>query len=62
MHDAESQGSRPDRSWVSGEGQYDVACFARKHRITMKTAREIIQMAGPSRAQADAAAERIKRM
>ena len=61
MPDDKSQRGGPDRGRVSGEEQYEVAYFAKKHGIEIDEARRIIENAGPSREKADAAAEREKK-
>lgn len=42
-----------DRKLVAKSQQYEVAYFARKHRITAADAREILQRAGRSRDKAN---------
>jgi hypothetical protein len=60
MADDRSKRGGPDRQRVSAEEGYEVAHFANKHGITLDEARDIIQRHGPSRAQSDAAAEKLK--
>ena len=48
-----------DRAKVSASEPYEVEHFAQKHGINQAEARRIIQEAGPNRADADAAAERL---
>ena len=58
MTDNKTDRGAQDRARVSGEEQYEVAYFAKKHGISTDEARRIIQEAGPSRAKADAAVGR----
>jgi hypothetical protein len=58
MADDKHNTGAEDRSRVAVEEQYEVAYFAEKHGLTAAQAREIISLAGNSRAKADAAAER----
>lgn len=60
MADDKANQGQQDRSRVAAEQQYEVSYFADKHGITLDEAREIIRKAGPSRADADAAANRKK--
>ena len=62
MPDDKRKRGRADRSRVSAKEQYEVAYFAKKHGISHEEARRIIDLAGPSRAEADAEAERMKRL
>ena len=59
--DDKSKRGGPDKSRVAGEQQYEVAYFAKKHGLTKEAAQRIIALAGPSRAEADAAAEEAKK-
>jgi hypothetical protein len=61
MADDKSKRGGADRGRVSASEQYEVRYFARKHRLTMDQARDIIQKAGPSRDAANAAAENLKK-
>lgn len=61
MADDKTKRGGPDRGRVSAEEPYEVAYFAEKHGLTQEEARRIIAQAGPSRADADAAAEQAKR-
>jgi hypothetical protein len=47
-----------DRSRVAASEPYEVSYFARKHRISVAVAREIIREAGPDRDAANALAKR----
>ena len=60
MGDDKNNQGRQDRSRVAAEQQYEVSYFADKHGITLEEARAIIKKAGPSRPDADAAANRLK--
>lgn len=53
--------AKMDRKLVAANQQYEVAYFARKHRISAAEARGILQRAGRSREQANALAETEKR-
>ncbi len=50
-----------DRKLVAKSQQYEVAYFARKHRITAADARAILQQAGRSRDKANELAEASKK-
>lgn len=50
-----------DRKLVAASQQYEVAYFARKHRISAADAREILQKAGRSRQKANELAEAGKK-
>lgn len=56
MPDEKSKRGGPDRSQVSAEEQYEVA---EKHGLSQAEARRIIEQAGPSRENADTAAEKV---
>jgi hypothetical protein len=58
MPDDKSKRGGPDRSRVQAEEQYEVAYFAKKHKLTHAQATRIIKDAGSNRAKADATAER----
>lgn len=60
MADDKSNHGQQDRSRVAAEQQYEVSYFADKHGISLEEARAIIKKAGPSRVDADAAANRKK--
>ncbi|MEH6721305.1 MAG: DUF3606 domain-containing protein [Aurantimonas endophytica] len=60
MADDKTKTDGRDRSKVSGSEPYEVSYFAQKHGLSMDKAREIIAAHGPSREDADAAAERSK--
>lgn len=49
-----------DRKLVAKSQQYEVAYFARKHRLSAADAREILQRAGRSRHKANELAEAEK--
>lgn len=49
-----------DRKLVAANQPYEVAYFARKHRLTIAQARAIIREHGPSRKKCDAAAKALK--
>ena len=53
--------AKMDRKLVARSQQYEVAYFARKHRITAADARAIIQQAGRSREKANELAEAGKK-
>jgi hypothetical protein len=61
MADDKSNTGGADRTRVAGEQQYEVQYFAQKHGLTTAQAREIIDLAGPSREKADAAAAKAGR-
>jgi hypothetical protein len=50
-----------DRKLVAAEQQYEVAYFAKKHRISAADARSILQRAGRSRTKANELALQEKR-
>ena len=50
-----------ERKLVASKQQYEVAYFARKHRLTAADARAILQQAGRSREKANQLAEAGKR-
>jgi len=58
MPDNKSDRGPQDRARVSGEEQYEVSYFAKKHGISAEEARRIIAQAGPSREKADSLAKR----
>jgi hypothetical protein len=58
MPDDKTKRGDPDRKPVSGEQAYELAAFAKKHRLTHAQATRILKDSGPSRAKADAAVER----
>lgn len=60
MADDKTNQRQQDRSRVAAEQQYEVSYFADKRGLTLDEAREIIRKAGPSRTDADAAANRKK--
>ncbi|MDB5539009.1 MAG: hypothetical protein JWQ89_736 [Devosia sp.] len=60
MADHKTNQGQQDRSRVAGDQPYEASYFADKHGITLDQARAIIKKAGPSRADADAAAQRLK--
>lgn len=60
MADDKSNTGPQNRSRVAAGQQYEASYFADKHGITIEEARDIIKKAGPSRADADAAANRRK--
>ncbi len=49
--------AKMDRKLVAKTQQYEVAYFARKHRMSAADAREILQRAGRSREKANELAE-----
>lgn len=53
--------AKMDRKLVASEQQYEVAYFAKKHRISAAEAREVLQQAGRSRQKANELAEAGKR-
>lgn len=55
MADNKNDRGAPDRSRVASEQQYEIGYFAEKHGISVGQAREILDLAGPSREKADAA-------
>ena len=57
MADDTSKRGGPDRERVAASQHYEVAYFAKKHGISAEEARRIIHMAGPSRDEADKAAQ-----
>lgn len=60
MPDDKSNNGAQESARVSAEEQYEVSYFAEKHGIRAAKAREIIELAGNSRAKADAAVERAR--
>lgn len=60
MADDKSKRGKPDRNKVAGGEPYEVAYFARKHKITTAQAKAIIKQYGPSRARCDTAAKKLK--
>ena len=60
MPDDKSQRGGPDRGRVAAEEQYELAYFAKKHKLTQAQATRIIKDAGPNREKADTAAEAFK--
>lgn len=50
-----------DRKLVAAEEQYELAYFAKKHKISTERARNILDRAGRSREKADALAESDRR-
>jgi len=60
MGDDSSDRESQDRVHASAEQQYEVAYFAEKLGITLDQAREILNLAGPSRENADAAVVRAR--
>ncbi len=57
--DRSNRGGR-DRSRVAGGQGYELGYFARKHGISRKQAKSLIQRIGNDRAKLNAAAERMK--
>ncbi len=53
--------ARMDRKLIASKQQYEVAYFARKHRMSAADAREILQKAGRSREKANELAENGKK-
>jgi hypothetical protein len=60
MADDKNDRGGQDRARVSGEEEYEVEYFARKHDLTAQQARDLIEKVGNSRAKLDAAAEQLK--
>ncbi|MGN6499076.1 MAG: DUF3606 domain-containing protein [Tsuneonella sp.] len=58
--DPNLQGAQ-DRSRVAGEQDYEVRYFADKHGISVEQAQQLIERHGNSRAELDAAAERLNK-
>ncbi|MBB4003228.1 DUF3606 domain-containing protein [Aurantimonas endophytica] len=60
---ADDKSKKDGRDWakVSASEPYEVSYFAKKHGLTSEQAREIIKKHGPTRSDADAAAERMKK-
>ena len=50
-----------DRKLVAASQQYEVAYFARKHRLTAADARAVLKQAGRSREKANELAEATKK-
>jgi hypothetical protein len=60
MADNKSNIGGADRRTVAGNEPYEVSYFAGKHGITAQQARELIDKYGNSRANLDAATEKLK--
>jgi Protein of unknown function (DUF3606) len=60
MADNKRKRGRADRARVSGKERYEVAYFARKHRMTPAAVRKLIKRVGNSRKKLEAAAARMK--
>ncbi len=60
MSDDKNKRGEPDRSRVSGEEDYEVAAFAKKHGITPDQARDLITKHGADRAKLDEAAAHLR--
>ena len=51
----------PERARLSADYPHELSAFASRHGLSIDEAREILERAGGSREDADAAAERHKR-
>ena len=61
MADDKKERGAADRRWIASGRPYELAYFARKHRISRDQARRIIERWGPDRDKANRGAERISR-
>ena len=61
MPDDKTKRGSADRGRVAGGEGYEVGYFARKHRISVAQAEELINEHGNSREKLDAAAGKLKR-
>lgn len=60
MADDKKQRGGADRSRMSGSQGYEVRYFARKHRIPLQTARELVEKIGPNREKLNAAVKSLR--
>jgi len=60
MADNKRKRGRADRARVSGTERYEVAYFARKHRMSAAAVRRLIKRVGNSRKKLEAAVAKMK--